>query len=235
MKNLESLFWRRRIFQLAFVTSGLFLLLTTVAMFLYPGGAPSNPDAPGYDFFRNFFSDLGLTQAHNGQSNLPAAALFVIALTSAGVGLIFFFIAFRQFFGHTWPGWLLSRPGSLAGIIAGVCFIGVAFTPANLWREAHIQFVYYAFQSFLVAAVCYTGAILYERRYPWQLALVFAVFTLLLAMYVYLLFYGPSPHTPAGRIIQVTGQKIIAYAAIVSIMIQSAGVLRLPENQPVKL
>lgn len=221
--NLNTPFWQKQVFQLVMVTSGLFLALTTMAMLLYPGGAVFNPNTAGYAFFQNFFSDLGLTRAHNGQDNLPSAVLFFIALSGAGAGLILFFVAFRQFFGRTWPGWLFSRLGSLAGIMAGVSFIGIAFTPANLLRPAHIQFVFYAFESFLVATLFYIGAILYERRYPKRLALAFVVFTVLLAMYVYLIFYGPDLSTAEGVMIQVAGQKIIAYAAIISIMVQAWG------------
>ena len=41
-----------------------------------------------------------------------------------------------------------------------------------------------------------------------------------------LIFAGPRSETPQGLLIQVTGQKIIAYASIISVLIQSLGALR---------
>jgi len=47
-----------------------------------------------------------------------------------------------------------------------------------------------------------------------------------LAAYVVLITVGPSSETPSGLKIQVTGQKIIVYTAIVSIFIQARGALK---------
>ena len=225
--NRSSSFWRKHVFQLVLVTSGLFVLFTAVGMLIYPGGSVHNPHQSGYAFFNNFFSDLGITRAHNGQSNWPAAILFFVALNGAGVGLILFFVAFRQFFGRTRLGWWLSLLGSAVGIVAGICFVGIAFTPANLHRPAHIMFVLYAFQSLLLASLLYGTAILYERSYPAPLGLVFGLFILVLGGYVYLLRAGPGLGTPAGAMIQAVGQKIVVYAAVITIMIQAWGAQRL--------
>jgi hypothetical protein len=221
--SFNSPFWQKRVFQLVVATSALFVLLTAVAMLIYPGGSVHNPDQVGYAFLSNFFSDLGLTQAHNGQANWLSAGLFFIALSGAGAGLILFFIAFPQFFRGTRLGWWLSLLGSTIGVVAGISFIGIAFTPADLWRQAHIWFVLYAFQGLLIAALFYGAAILYDRSYPRWLGAIFGLFILLLAGYVALLRGGPPPSTPEGAAIQVAGQKIIAYAAVFTIMIQAWG------------
>jgi len=221
--NLNTPFWRERVFQLVLIMTGLFVLFTAVGMLIYPGGSVHNPQQAGYAFFQNFFSDLGITRAHNGQPNWPAAALFFVALNGAGVGLILFFVAFRQFFGRTRLGWWLSLLGSAVGVLAGVCFVGIAFTPANLLRPAHIWFVLYAFQSLLLASLLYGAAILYERSYPARLGVVFGLFILILGGYVYLLRAGPGLGTPEGAIIQAVGQKIVVYTAVAIIMIQAWG------------
>jgi hypothetical protein len=220
---IHALFARRRVFSLIAIGCILFVILSAVAMLFYPGGSASDPTIRGYSFFTNFFSDLGRTQARNGQPNAPAAILFFIALTFAGAALIAFFIARVRFFKRTRLDQILARIGSLIGIVAGVCFIGVACAPANLNGALHNQFVYGAFEAFAVATILYFVVIAREPQYPKRFAVVFGAFAILLLLYLGLLFFGPSTRTSEGVLIQVTGQKIIVYASIVSVLIQSLG------------
>lgn len=227
----KSRFWRQTSFQLSMVVCLVFVVLTAAAMLFYPGGTTADPEASRYLFFQNFFSDLGLTEAKSGESNTVSAVLFIIALSMAGSILALFFTAFSQFFGESLPGKLLSRLGTLAGIVSGICFIGIAATPANLHGWAHMVFVDWAFRMFLLAALLYTAAILIERRYPRRMAIVFALFALLLAAYVVLITVGPSTETENGLTIQATGQKIIVYAAIIAIFIQAWAASRFARSQ----
>jgi len=220
----------------------MFVVLTAIAMLFYPGGTTADPEAPRYLFFQNFFSDLGLTEAKSGEINTVSAVLFIIALSLAGGILALFFTAFAQFFGGSFRGKLVSRLGAVAGVISGICFVGIAATPANLHGWAHGVFVDWAFRMFLLAALLYTAAILIERQYPKQMAIVFAMFALLLAAYVVLITIGPSTETDNGLTIQATGQKIIVYAAIVAIFIQAWAALRfarsgaaMPGAKPVEI
>ena len=48
---------------------GLFLFLLTVAMIMYPRGAIHDISTEGYQFFYNFFSNLGEWTARNGEPN----------------------------------------------------------------------------------------------------------------------------------------------------------------------
>lgn len=219
------------VFPLSGGTSLLFVVLTFIAMFLYPGGTLDNPNTTGYSFFHNFFSDLGCLHARNGLPNTPSAVLFTTALTLAGSGLILFFLAFMQFFRSSRLVKLLSDLGSGFGIIAGLCFIGVAWAPADQAIQAHIQAVLGAFRAFPIAATLYTVAILREPEYPHRYALVFGLFAGLLGLYLLLLTQGPTLGSATGLVIQVTGQKTIVYAAIVSILIQSVGAWRVLQRQ----
>jgi len=227
----KSRFRRQTAFQVSMAVCVIFLVLTAVAMLLYPGGTKTDHSTPGYSFFQNFFSDLGLTKAWSGESNGISSVLFIVALSLAGAMLALFFVAFAQFFNQSFWGQLLSRLGSAAGVISGICFVGIAATPANLHGWAHGAFVDWAFRMFLLAVVLYTAAILVEHQYPKRLAWVFALFAILLAAYVVLITVGPSSETPSGLKIQVTGQKIIVYAAIVSIFIQARGALRFARSR----
>ena len=162
-------------------------------------------------------------QARNGQPSPVASPMFFIALTLAGAALIAFFVAFARFLARLRLERVLAGIGSLAGTVAGMCFIGVAFTPANLDGALHTQFVLAAFEAFTVAAILYLSVIVREPKYPKRSAVVFGVFAVLLLLYLGLLFFGPTTKTPEGVLIQVTGQKIIVYASIVSVLIQALG------------
>ena len=215
--------WRRRAFSLVIIDCVQFVVLTLVAMLFYPGGTIADPMARGYSFFTNFFSELGLTRTHLGAPNTVSFILFFVALTLVGAGLVLFFVAFRPFFVHSTAGKVLSAIGTLFGIVSGICFIGVAFTPANLQLTLHGQFVMWAFETFPVAVFLYAGAILLHKSYPRRFAVVFIVFAVLLVLYLVLLMRGPGFTTPQGVMMQATGQKVIVYASIVVVLIQSLG------------
>jgi len=219
-------YFRKNIFNLVAWGCGLFVLLTLVAMLFYQGGHNFDHTSPGYQFTHNFFSDLGRTVAYSGRPNTASATLFFIALFMAGAGLVLYFLAFPRFFTHSIPLRLLSLSGSLLGVLAGACFIGIAFTPSNVSRGFHIQFVMWAFRLLPLAIFLYVPALFLNRTFPRRYAWLFVVFWLLLTGYYLLLTEGPGTDTPQGFFIQVVGQKIIAYASVISIGLQALGAQR---------
>lgn len=223
--------WGKRPFRFMLYAAVQFVLLTVVAMLLYPGGTIADPTAERYLFFHNFFSDLGRTAVSDGEANVLSAILFVIALTGAGLALVWFFLAAPRLVRRSRAGRALSLLGSIFGLVSGLAFVGVAWTPANLWLAPHHFFVATAFEAFLVVALFYTAAIFLDRGYPNVYALVFLVFAGLLAGYLVLLFSGPRPDSAEGLMIQATGQKVIVYAAIVCMGLQGYGALHLAAEE----
>jgi hypothetical membrane protein len=220
----------QRIFRFMFFAAAQFVALTLVAMLLYPGSTIVDDNAANYQFTRNFFSDLGITVTYAGEPNWASAALFFVALSVAGISVILFFALMPRFFRHTRLGYGLAWLGSAFGFITGASFVGVAWTPANLLPGPHTNFVYAAFTSFLVVVICYIGAIVRHGSYPKRYAGAYAVFALVLAGYLWLLFAGPSIATPTGIAIQATGQKVVVYAAIICMGVQALGALRQSER-----
>ena len=212
------MFARSRLFSLIMAGCGQFILLTMVAMLFYAGGTNNDPTVARYQFFHNFFSDLGMTVAHNGEANTFSFLLFSLALSLAGLSLIVFFLLMPRYFQSDRLGLALSRLGAFFGILAGLCFIGVAFTPANLLLAAHVNFVYGAFGSYFIATLFFLAAMLKVPAFVARYLIVLVVFAVILGGYVWLLFYGPGELT-----IQVTGQKIVAYAAIITVFIMAYG------------
>ncbi len=211
------------IFRVVMASCGLFVVLTLIAMLFYPGGTPNDPNTTGYSFTENFFSDLGRTQARQGAPNTVSAVLFFIALAASGSSLVLFFAAMPRFFWQTRLGRILSLLGSVLGMAAGISFVGVAFTPANLFRGLHGQFVLWAFRLFPLAALCYLPAMFRQRSYPRRYAWAWVAFFALLAGYYLLITRGPDFDTPQGIIIQIIGQKAIVYVSIFSIFYQAWG------------
>jgi len=77
---MNTPFWQKHVYRYVFIGCGLFVFLTIAAMFIYPGGNSNDERTEGYDFFRNFFSDLGRFRLVNGSLNTTSMILFAIAL-----------------------------------------------------------------------------------------------------------------------------------------------------------
>lgn len=200
-----------------------FVILTLVAMLFYPGGTLTDPTTSGYSFLNNFFSDLGLTASYSGAPNHISSALFITALTLAGLGLILFFMTFPDFFSVAPDTLIVSWLGTLFGVICGFSFIGVAFTPADRFFARHVDFVHLAFSAFLLVVLLYSIAIYRHPSFPRVYAGVLLLFAALLAAYLWLLFFGPSAASPQGILIQAVGQKVIVYATIGVMLIVANG------------
>ena len=212
---------RVRVFDLVLALAALFLLATTLAMWVYPGGTALDSKSAGYHFWVNFFSDLGRTHARNGAPNALASALFTLGLSCAGAALLLFAIGFARLF---WDGLgqrVLSVGGAATGVLAGLCFVGVALNPADVSGHGHAVSVIWAFRFFLLSSGCFSAVILRQNRYPRVLAWIFGAFTLLLLGYILLIIDGPYPDTMQGLMVQATGQKLIVYAAILSVGAQA--------------
>jgi hypothetical protein len=219
-------FWSHTAYRIVIAGILAFLALTTLAMFVYPGGTNLDKTSAGYQFFFNFFSDLGRTVAHNGQPNTVASLMFVLAMASAGGGLIVFFIAFTRFFMHTRVERVVSWIATGFGGVAGMGFVGVGLVPSNVDRVVHGSFVLLAFGMFLVATALYAILILREPAYPNQYAWPFLVFAFMLAVYLWVLTQGPR-----DTFIQVTAQKIIVYASVGSVLLQAMAAQRVLKIQ----
>lgn len=218
---MKSSFWKKQAYLYVVFGCGIFVLLTVAAMFTYPGGTFTDETTVGYDFFRNFFSDMGRVTALNGQPNTISLILFFIALSIVGIGIVLFFIAFRNFFSSDRTGTLLGWLGTFIGVVSGLCFIGIAFAPYDVIFDIHYQLVFWGFRTILITIALYAFIILRQNNYPRRYGWIFVAYTVFLAAYVALLEFGPDPDTPIGLIIQATGQKMIAYISILSIMAQA--------------
>lgn len=198
-----------------------FIVLTIIAMLVFPGGAKFRSGSDHYLFFGNFFSDLGATRTISGHSNTASHVLFLIALGLTGLALVYFAPVWRVVSRE--PG---GTPGLIAlgaAVISGLGFIGIAATPWNLVYDAHNLFVRLAFGLLLIYVVC---MIFVQVRSDWPGPFLWlnVAYFLALAAYVVILFLGPDLATAGGLHFQVAAQKVIVYASILNLGCQAAGV-----------
>ncbi|WP_371806021.1 hypothetical protein [Candidatus Lokiarchaeum ossiferum] len=202
------------------IGSSLFFILTIIAMFTFAGGTAFNHETPGYSFFNNFFSDLGMTTSYSGESNMLSSTLFLLATIFCGVFMLPYFATIPSLFKTNKLDFVLAVIGSLLGFVAAFGYIGIGFTPWDTTLELHLFFVYLAFPTTLPVVLCYVITFLRNKSTPKILSVVYIAMGSILIVYLYLLFFGPDSNTEMGRFIQVVGQKIIVYAEIITFWIQ---------------
>ncbi len=215
---------QRHLLILVAAICGAFVVLTTGAMLVYPGGTFPVAATHGYQFFINYFSDLGQTRTQSGAANYPSMLLFSTAVIIVGIALATFFRAFSAFLTlkAAAPSALrLNRIATRFGMVSAACFVGIALIPENVFAAGHFLCVQGAFDGLLVALMLEIVAL---RRTPgvssWLLV-VNSTFVVILAGYVLLLIFGPSSKTLLGDEINAVGQKLIVYAAIATIFAQA--------------
>lgn len=218
------LFQLRRTFGAIAAVCVLFVVCTTTAMLLYPGGAGPIVTSHGYQFFVNFFSDLGQTRTQSGATNYPSMMLFGVAMIAIGGAAGGFFVTFAHYFAtHPTTIWgrRLTRISTVCGLLAAVAFAGVGLTPSNLVMPVHLGIASAAFDLLMAAILLQIAAIRRTPGLPTALLWVNGVFVAILIAYIGLQARGPASDTLLGAEINVTGQKIIVYTAIAAIFAQA--------------
>ncbi len=223
--------WQKLLFQVGVFGTFQFLVLTVLAMFLYTGGTIHHPEYEQYDFLYNYFSDLGRTLTFDGSANWMSHILFRTTLTISGVGLILFFIALPGLFKLN-SSKVLILIASFFGIMAGVCYIGIANVPWNIDLRLHRFWVYRGFVSFLLMCIFYSAAILSEKNYPNRYAKAFGVFGIVLFIQIVIMIFGPRAYrSNEGLFIQAVAQKIVVYSEIIVMLFQAIGTLKVLKLQ----
>jgi len=209
--------------KLVILAAVLFIIFTGLAMIAYPGGSLYDRAAIHYNFYENFFSDLGATVTYSGKQNTLSHILFISALGSVGLALIYFSKIWRGVNTDSHKMFAAGIISKIFLIISGASFIGVAFTPWNLYFEKHVFFVKLAFGSLLGWTIMMI--ILEARNHKLRsLMIVNIIYVLMLGYYVYILFYGPKFGTLEGLEFQAVAQKIIVYATVINLAIQAWGI-----------
>ena len=191
--------------------------LTLASALCYPGGTTLDHSAVGYSLLGNFLSDLGMTVAYNGQSNLLGALLFVLALLLTIGSAASVLWEFVRRCSAIPSGRRLARWAGFLGLIVCLAFAGVAFTPENLAMAFHLDFTLFAFRVAPVVMVLLTLAVRASGIWGSRVTLAFATLTSILAAYALLLTWGPSLSSASGLMTHVIAQKIVVIGAVLTI------------------
>ena len=106
----------------------IFFLCNIIAMYFYAGGSFSNPENTGYDFFRNYLSQLGRIRAVNGENNLISFRIWTSGMATTGLIFIIYYITLPTFFETK----KIAILGSFLGVISCMCFILTGITPGDI-------------------------------------------------------------------------------------------------------
>jgi hypothetical membrane protein len=212
-----------RNFRLSAIFFALFVMLTAVAMALYPGGTILDPKTEGYRLSENFFSDLGRRHAPDGRSNLPSMILFITAMGFSALGGVIFFVNAPRLCPQN-RQW--ARAASFFGVISALSYLAIGAYPIDLYEQTHLLFVQIAFSASFFAATLYYIAMarnpIWPRRYPLLLLLM----SLCLGGYVLIIFRGPSLDHLSGLIFHAIAQKIIVYLLTMGLGLLAYGGMR---------
>ena len=193
-----------------------------LAVYYYPGSTHADNYTLGYSMTHNFLSDLGLTITYSGAQNFLSSTLFVLATTLVCIGLIAYFLVMPAIVNKNILSKILAQIGSFSGILCGIAFMAVGFTPHNYYPDAHMFAVKFGFQLFLVVIVLHSISIMKNKvDLSRNLVWIYVVFMLILCYYIYLLNWGPSIKEGNGLVIHVVWQKITVLGLSTTVFVQS--------------
>ncbi|MBL7012955.1 MAG: hypothetical protein ISR83_00915 [Candidatus Marinimicrobia bacterium] len=218
-------------FRLPFYGAIGFILFNMIAMVIYPGGTYQNPACESYVFSQNYFSDLGQTQTMDGTPNFYASFFFNNGLLIIGLLTCLFYFYLPMLFKQNPITYKIAIIASIIAITSGIAFSGIALTPSNLYLDAHMFFVHWAFRSYLITAILYIVAIYKSQEWENKYALLYIVFACILFGYVLILEFGPDGKDSLyGLTFQVVSQKIIVISFVVSTIFISNGANEVYKN-----
>jgi len=203
-----------------------FIILTSIAMFFYKGGTYIDPSTSRYVFWYNYFSDLGRTVAHSGNPNTLSFILFTVTLSIWGIFQIPFYIIFPSFFKSSKGLKKFYVTGSTLGILTGISYIGIAFTPSDIANLLHNLFVFIGFGSIVLSFILYAIVIFKDSNYANFYATIFTISAIILCIYFVILSFSPNSQTRIGLYIYVAGQKFMIYALLICGIVQGFGALK---------
>ena len=223
MKKSNFMFWQGYLGILVFV------IFNTIAMLFYPGGTYLDSSTEGYQFFYNFFSNLGEWTARNGEINTVSAFLFNSSLIIFALSYFSFFISFLnleiKYINSKWLSFFLVASISIS--ILSFIFISVysAEETSKFW---HLVFVKMAFRTLFIHAVLQTYIVIKTPKFDQFISFATLGFTILLFLFLIVMDFGPSAHgSQEGLFIQVTAQKTIVAGIMIYFFFQIRTALRL--------
>ena len=217
----------------------IFFFCNIIAMYVYAGGSSSNPENTGYDFFRNYLSQLGRIRAVNGENNLISFRVWTSGMATTGLIFIIYYITLPTFFKEK----KIAILGSFLGVISCMCFILTGITPGDVIlnlshysnpdlsintiyvKDLHKFFANNIFYFGLLSSLIYSYVIYQSKEIDSIYGMGYYSFSVIIFLYVLILIYGPSPFSSESALMfQVTAQKIVSISWVMCTFILSVGI-----------
>ncbi len=189
-----------------------FLVLSTIAMTLYPGGTKCDPSTTGYLFWNNMLSDMGRTVAHNGVPNAASCALFITTMWILAATFIPFYAALSKRFTTTPVAVRNARVASLLGTITGLLLALSASFPQDLFSQLHLRLAQFSFVALAPSIFIYWRLLRGDARFPRPCAPTFLAFFIIILAGIVVTIASGSGFDNVTVTIQATAQKIMVYA-----------------------
>ncbi|MBN1215258.1 MAG: hypothetical protein JXA99_07410 [Candidatus Lokiarchaeota archaeon] len=218
--------WQNYIFIIIIIAPIQYIILSSIAMFFYSGGTLDNQMSFGYNFWNNFFSDLGRFTALSGEPNYISFIIFTFSALIMSISLILFVISLYRLFQDKNQINKYINLGSIFGLITAFFLILTVLTPWDLFPSVHLMFSY-LFNFFgAFTAFFYFLVIINNQQYCNRYGFLF-LFLLLLAIFYIFLYPISSIFFDLNKIsIQATYQKISQYAFLLCYCLQGIGALK---------
>jgi len=229
MNVTEETALQKKVNKIAYITMfGIiqFIILSVLAMVVFPGGTREDALIEGYSFPFNKFSDLGMWQTYAGGSNLASFLLFNISLVICGLCLIPYVVfSAKYFISQDFPKFLVIL-GAFAGIVASLGFVGVGVTPRDVLYEYHHMAEISAFLAIFIMSLIYMLLIFKDKNYSNKYTIVYAICVICQFLFLFVVF---NVFVPSLAFDCIT-QKLIVYLQLVVFLIQSIGILHLDKD-----
>ena len=195
----------------------VFIFLVIMGAMSYEGGHRLDLNSEGYSFSNNYLSDLGRIKTVAGMDNSVPFYCFNSALIILSVVFSFYFLFLPSVYDESIEIQNIARVGSVFGFLASVCFAGVAYTPADLFIDAHIFFADWLFRLMNLTIVFYAITYIMMKKNYFIFSFIFGIVALVVTAHIVLSDFGLSRFFYEPHTVRVLSQKAATIALIISV------------------
>ena len=195
----------------------VFIFLVIIGAMSYEGGHRLDLYSEGYSFSNNYLSDLGRIQTVAGMDNSIPFYCFNSALIILSVIFSFYFLFLPSVYDESIEIQNIARIGSFFGFLASICFAGVAYTPADLFIDAHIFFADWLFRLMNLTIVFYAITYIMMKNNYFIFSFIFGIVALVVTTHIFLSDFGLARFFNEPHTVRVLSQKAATIALIISV------------------
>jgi hypothetical protein len=142
---------------------------------------------------------------------------FNSALIILSVVFSFYFLFLPSVYDESIEIQNIARVGSVFGFLASICFAGVAYTPADLFIDAHIFFADWLFRLMNLTIVFYAITYIMMKKNYFIFSFIFGIVALVVTAHIFLSDFGLARFFYEPHTVRVLSQKAATIALIISV------------------